>query len=536
LANRQVDLNDSVLVGIGATAHSSGTPSTGNVDDFELCPIGSDAEACQAFSDDFDDGELTGWIDADVGGAAAGSSSEGGGTITVNGAGTEIWGDSDSFHYTYKGVTGNFVATLRINSWPGRSGSGKGGLMVRASGAADSAHVTLVKRPSSLQFDYRPSRGDDTSWIEVTGVSTSVSVRIARNGNTFTAFYSTGGDSWIYIGSATAALPKSVLIGMAVSSYDGAVDSGNFDDFLFCAGDAGAIEPPIVPPEEKPPGLKECVQTIELGGFEASSISPPWTFKAPDAFHTSSERHAGNFSLLFRALFGGPPPVKRHMQPWANQLVSVPPDVLVGTEGTLTFWRLVQQDPESSAPDADDHLYLAVRSSTGVTNTAGIPLAHGDTTAPVFRQTVISVETYLPGNRLADLAGQDIQLHFYGVHDGDTSGTNFYVDNVRFDICTTQPIPAEIDGTASFGGLVEVLLSGLPTKMGDGIQIFAYARGGALYATRTIHDSTYHFYNVPPGTYTIYADLWVGASLYTSTTEITVMSNERNYAVDLLLE
>ena len=110
------------------------------------------------------------------------------------------------------------------------------------------------------------------------------------------------------------------------------------------------------------------------------------------------------------------------------------------------------------------------------------------------------------------------------------------VDDVRFDICTTQPIPAEIPGTASFGGLVEVLLSGLPTKMGDGIQIFAYARGGALYVTQTIHDSTYHFYNIPPGTYTVYAEVWFENLLYTATVEVTVVADERNHNVDLILQ
>ncbi len=68
-----------------------------------------------------------------------------------------------------------------------------------------------------------------------------------------------------------------------------------------------------------------------------------------------------------------------------------------------------------------------------------------------------------------------------------------------------------------------------------GIRVWAFAPGTDLYETKTIHDSTYHFYNVPPGRYTIYAEVWTDGILYSGTTEVTVVSNERNYGVDMLL-
>jgi hypothetical protein len=106
---------------------------------------------------------------------------------------------------------------------------------------------------------------------------------------------------------------------------------------------------------------------------------------------------------------------------------------------------------------------------------------------------------------------------------------------VRFDICTVQPIPDPEPRTASIGGLIEVLLNARPTKM-SGIQVWAYARGGALYTTKTIHNSTYHFYNIPPDTYTIYAEVWMENILYTGTIEVVVSADERNDGVDLLLQ
>jgi hypothetical protein len=285
--------------------------------------------------------------------------------------------------------------------------------------------------------------------------------------------------------------------------------------------------------EDKPPGLKECVQTIELGNFEASSITPPW-MRNVDAFHASNRKHSGNFSLEFRASTG-PRPEYKHLSPWAYQEIQVPGDVLPNTTGTLSYWQLAVPDPDNLAPDPDDRFLLAVRDSTGVTQTVDIPLARGDTDTSIFRQNVISVETFLAGDRFAEFAGQNMQIRFYGVHDGEAPGTSFYIDDVRFDICTVQPVPAPVPGTATIGGLVEVLLARKPTKM-PGIQLWAFAPGGELYRTKTIHDSTYHFYNVPPGTYTIYAEVWFENILYTGTVEVDVAADQRNETVDILLQ
>jgi regulation of enolase protein 1 (concanavalin A-like superfamily) len=532
-----VDMPDTILIGIAAASYST-TPGTGIVDDFEVCPMGPGEEICQGYSDDFEDGSTVVWSDADIGDTVPGSSSRSGGTMTVLGNGGSLWG-SDNFHYTYQQVNGNFVATLQINDNPSRNQWSKAGLMVRGSTNQNSAQVMAMKtRDHGVQFGYRDFDGGDNErfGVDTEDGSLPVWVRIARNGNAFAAFYSTDGDNWSYGGSATASLPEDVLIGMAVASYaPGELDSGNFEDFLFCAGEAGAIEPPILPPEERPPGLKECVQVIESGDFEAVDSMDAWTYSFPDASKTSTARHSGNFALQFRASVG-PPPLYEALDPWAYQTVGVPSDVLAGnTTGTLSFWQLVRPDPPGGVADPDDQFYLSVRDADGTALAGGIPLAQGDTETPVFQQQVISIETHLPGNGFADLAGQDLQMYFYGVHDNDDDGTYFYVDDIVLNICTTEPIPEDEPGTASFGGLVEVLLAGVPTKM-PGLKVLAYAPGGQLYRTTTIHDSTYHFYNIPPGTYTVQAYVTVGGYEYWSSTEITLVADERNYGLDLLLQ
>ncbi|HIE39017.1 MAG TPA: carboxypeptidase regulatory-like domain-containing protein [Anaerolineae bacterium] len=109
------------------------------------------------------------------------------------------------------------------------------------------------------------------------------------------------------------------------------------------------------------------------------------------------------------------------------------------------------------------------------------------------------------------------------------------MDDLECNVCTEQPIPDPVPGTASIGGLVRAMLGGVPQPL-TGAEVWAYSQGGEVYYTRSIHDGTYHFYNIPPGTYWIYSEAWVGGYLRTDSTTVTVVADERNYSVHLLLQ
>ena len=132
---------------------------------------------------------------------------------------------------------------------------------------------------------------------------------------------------------------------------------------------------------------------------------------------------------------------------------------------------------------------------------------------------------------LMSLAGQNVQVYFYTLHDDDEYGTWFYLDDVECNVCTEWPIPDPESGTASIGGVVRVGFSPM-----TGVEVAAYSQGGQLYRTTTIHDGSYHFYNIPPGTYHIYAEAWVSSSLLTASDTVTVVADERNYGVNLTLQ
>ena len=108
------------------------------------------------------------WVNQDVGSTGiAGSSSFGGGTFTIRGAGADIWGSSDAFQYAYQTLSGDGQIVARVTGVQNTGGSfAKAGVMLRASLAANAQHVILDLRPTGdIEFMSRAANGGSTSWI-----------------------------------------------------------------------------------------------------------------------------------------------------------------------------------------------------------------------------------------------------------------------------------------------------------------------------------------------------------------------------------
>ena len=112
------------------------------------------------------------WTDADVGAVGiAGSSTINGGTITVRGAGADIAGTADAFHFLYQTMTGNGSITARITSITGGDGTNtaKVGVMMRDPGAdgqgANDVNAFTMIKPAATQnkFQRRLTSGGTTT-------------------------------------------------------------------------------------------------------------------------------------------------------------------------------------------------------------------------------------------------------------------------------------------------------------------------------------------------------------------------------------
>jgi regulation of enolase protein 1 (concanavalin A-like superfamily) len=187
------------------------------------------------------------WVSGDVGSVGrAGSASHADGTFTVRGAGADIWGTADAFHYVHQSVSGDVEIVARVASLQNTSTYAKAGLMLRASLAANAAHVILDVTPNgTIEFMRRASTGGSTAWLAGASDAPPTWLRLVRSGSTVTGYVSSSGTSWVTVGSTTLAIGSSAQIGLVVTSHDtGVLNTSTFDNVAV----SGSAPPPPPPP------------------------------------------------------------------------------------------------------------------------------------------------------------------------------------------------------------------------------------------------------------------------------------------------
>jgi hypothetical protein len=135
-------------------------------------------------------------------------------------SGGNIQNNADSFHFVYREITGDFDIKAQIASQSDTDGSPKGGLMARTSTAANSANVYAHTASNGYRISRRATAGATTNIVSANVMNTypNTWVRLRRVGDTFTAFRSTDGVTWVTIGSYTQSMPTTLLVGMATTA------------------------------------------------------------------------------------------------------------------------------------------------------------------------------------------------------------------------------------------------------------------------------------------------------------------------------
>jgi probable HAF family extracellular repeat protein len=201
-----IALTGSVYVGLAVSSHDTTRTAAAVFDRIAV----SQASALPA-----------GWQSRDVGAVGVtGKATESAGTFTVKGAGADVWGTADAFHYAYRSLSGDGTIIAKVATLGGTQSWTKAGVMMRGGTAANAAHAfMLVTVGKGVALQRRPTAG---------GISTHTSggagtaprwVKLARVGSVITASVSTDGVSWNVVGSDTIVLPANVLVGLAVSSH-----------------------------------------------------------------------------------------------------------------------------------------------------------------------------------------------------------------------------------------------------------------------------------------------------------------------------
>ena len=188
----------------------------------------------------------TGWADTDIGTVGlAGAASHNAGTFTVRGAGADIWGTADSFHFANRALSGDGQITARVASMDSTHAYAKAGVMIRETLTAGSRHVLLDMKPSGgVEFMARAATGGSTSYI---AGGTGRWLRLVRSGSTFTAYVSADGATWRSIGSRSVTMNATVWVGLAVCSHNtGVLNTSLFDNVTVSQAGIPANRPPTV--------------------------------------------------------------------------------------------------------------------------------------------------------------------------------------------------------------------------------------------------------------------------------------------------
>lgn len=267
------------------------------------------------------------WTSIDVGAVGrAGSASVAGGVFSISGAGADIWGSTDSFHFVSQPVTGDGAVVARVTSLQNTHQYAKAGVMLRASSTASAAHVILdVKPGGGLEFMTRSVAGGTTTFLAGAGEAAPVWLRLERSGSLVIASWSSNGVSWSEAGRTATSLPSTVYAGLAVVSHDTSVlMTATFDNVGVSSGTVNPDEPPAAPAGPLPPdGAVDVLTTIALN----------W----------SSSAGATRYDV--RLGTSSPPPLVSTDQTATSYQ---PPAALAS--GTKYFWQVTARGPGGTTP------------------------------------------------------------------------------------------------------------------------------------------------------------------------------------------
>jgi hypothetical protein len=168
-----------------------------------------------------------------------------GGTITMTGSGSDIWGTSDQFHFAYKTLTGAGTIVARVDSVENTNDWAKAGVMIRESLEPGSTHAFACVTPENGVATQGRTDTDGSSFnTNEAGITAPHWVKLERDvaGN-FTVSHSANGSTWSMVADSVPnyiPMTSEVYIGLAVTSHDAAQACEAKFSNVTITGNAGA--------------------------------------------------------------------------------------------------------------------------------------------------------------------------------------------------------------------------------------------------------------------------------------------------------
>jgi IPT/TIG domain len=220
----------------------------------------------------------------------AGSSSYANGVFTVAGAGAEIFGTADAFHFVYQPLSGNGTIIARLVSLQGGVGYVAAGVMIRETlnPGATNAKTADWADYNGIYFDVRTTTGGSTTEPGSVSATLPYWVQVSRSGSTFTSYTSSDGVNWVQLGtSQTISMAQNVYVGLAVTSGSTtALATATFDNVSV---NSAAAPAPVITSLSATTGSIGSPVTISGTGFGATQGSSLVTLSnAPVTINTWS--------------------------------------------------------------------------------------------------------------------------------------------------------------------------------------------------------------------------------------------------------
>jgi alpha-tubulin suppressor-like RCC1 family protein/regulation of enolase protein 1 (concanavalin A-like superfamily) len=164
------------------------------------------------------------WSNIDIGTTGlSGSGTYNGdlGTYTLKGAGIDMWGSVDSFHFSYQELSGDGVIIARVASFTNTHVAAKIGVMIRQSLSNNSAHAMMMITPGSgVGLSYRK----EISGLSASSLTKAIFVprwlKLERHGNVLTGYHSADGVTWFFSQAVVINMSAKVYVGLAACSHD----------------------------------------------------------------------------------------------------------------------------------------------------------------------------------------------------------------------------------------------------------------------------------------------------------------------------
>ncbi len=154
----------------------------------------------------------------------AGTTSHSGGLYSIQAAGADISGGTDSFHFARMAASGDCDIRVRVTSQENTNAWAKAGVMVRESTSTGARYVMMMVTPGNgFRLQKRITQGAWHTTYAGGSLNTAPNnwVRVTRVGNVFTGYTSVDGVNWTQVDVPQEfTMNSSTLIGLAVTSRD----------------------------------------------------------------------------------------------------------------------------------------------------------------------------------------------------------------------------------------------------------------------------------------------------------------------------